>query len=160
MSAVSNPGDRRQQLRERDGDNCWICGEPMDFTAPPHYKLAVTIDHVIPRAAGGRSLLKNLRLAHSKCNNRKGAVHNGVDYARIRDREAARRIARPLEPPPLPPKRRRQGLQQSVGEAFWAAYLRAAEKEAKGVLGSDERYARWVEEGRRLLAQGYGEMTG
>lgn len=57
------------RLRERDGDNCWICGECMDFRAiDGGSRISASIDHVVPKRVGGSHLMKNLKLAHSHCN--------------------------------------------------------------------------------------------
>jgi 5-methylcytosine-specific restriction endonuclease McrA len=78
---VHHPRRVLASLRRRDGDNCSICGLPMDFTLPRAHRRAPTIEHVIPRAAGGSSRLPNLRLAHAyPCNHEKGATHNGRDF--------------------------------------------------------------------------------
>ena len=57
-------------LLERDGLKCqlYFCKEPYDFTDPNN---PLTIDHVIPRAAGGGDELENLVLSHRRCNNKK-----------------------------------------------------------------------------------------
>lgn len=51
---------------ERDRNVCGIC---LDFctTEEAH------IDHVIPVARGGRTVLENLQMAHPRCNREKGA---------------------------------------------------------------------------------------
>jgi 5-methylcytosine-specific restriction endonuclease McrA len=67
-----NPAKARRQLaflRRRDGDNCWLCLRPIDFTItadddPMHYSR----DHVVPRALGGDLGVANMRLAHRRCN--------------------------------------------------------------------------------------------
>lgn len=63
---------RRASLRKRDGDNCWLCGEPMEFDSPTHRAERgdrfATIDHVVERSKGGANALSNLRLAHQICN--------------------------------------------------------------------------------------------
>ena len=51
----------RENLRERDGDDCWFCGAPMGDDC--------TIEHLIPKSKGGRDSLSNYALAHLKCNN-------------------------------------------------------------------------------------------
>ena len=48
-------------LRQRDGDNCGICGEPMAYDE-------MTIDHIIDVAAGGTHEADNVQLAHASCN--------------------------------------------------------------------------------------------
>jgi 5-methylcytosine-specific restriction endonuclease McrA len=61
------PRDRKNKVRkllERDGDDCWLCGHPLDGN--------MSLDHVIPRSRGGGNGLDNLRLAHVECNNRRG----------------------------------------------------------------------------------------
>jgi HNH endonuclease len=60
------------RLRERDGDDCWICLQPIDFTIadindPMHYSR----DHVIPHKRGGLRIVPNLKLAHVVCNVRR-----------------------------------------------------------------------------------------
>lgn len=77
----SNPGIVRRQvraLRRRDGDDCWLCKMPIDFTItsrddPWHWSR----DHFIPRSLGGSSALENLRLAHRWCNSRRGSGGRG-----------------------------------------------------------------------------------
>lgn len=60
-------------LRQRDGDDCYLCGLPIDFTIadfndPMHYSR----DHVVPRVLGGGKDAANTRLAHRQCNTEKG----------------------------------------------------------------------------------------
>ena len=64
----------RELLRARDGDNCQLCHELMDFDLPFTWRLSVTIDHKVPRAVGGTHALANLQLAHRRCNHRKGST--------------------------------------------------------------------------------------
>lgn len=61
-----------QALIERDGDFCQFYDCPFDryeFTKT-NFR---TIDHVIPRAAGGTDTMDNYVLMHFKCNNKKGS---------------------------------------------------------------------------------------
>jgi 5-methylcytosine-specific restriction endonuclease McrA len=61
-------------LRRRDGDNCWICGQPIDFTITDlNDPMSRSRDHVIPRVAGGSNTIENKRLAHRKCNSGRGS---------------------------------------------------------------------------------------
>lgn len=53
----------RQRILARDGGVCWICKQPG----------ATTVDHLIPRAAGGGHEDGNLAAAHLTCNSRRGA---------------------------------------------------------------------------------------
>lgn len=52
----------RKSLLKRDGDACWFCGDAMGDDC--------TIEHLIPRVAGGTNALVNLALAHRLCNQR------------------------------------------------------------------------------------------
>lgn len=71
---------RVHTLADRDGWDCYLCGEPLvDVCAHGdtldrvlHRWLAV-VEHVVPKALGGSSRLENLRLACWPCNARKGA---------------------------------------------------------------------------------------
>lgn len=64
---------KRNQLRMRDGDNCWLCGQPMRFSSgdglDPEF---ATLDHVVPKSQGGTRALSNLKLAHGRCNRSRG----------------------------------------------------------------------------------------
>jgi hypothetical protein len=77
------PAKMRVLVRQRDGDDCCVCLEPIDFTKLPGTWWGPSLEHVIPVAAGGsRCDLENLRLSHAlPCNSHKGAQHEGVDYA-------------------------------------------------------------------------------
>jgi hypothetical protein len=56
-------------LRERDGDDCWLCHLPIDFTVEDiNDPMRYSRDHVVPRAAGGDRGTGNMKLAHRKCN--------------------------------------------------------------------------------------------
>jgi len=52
----------RQNIFRRDGHSCLYCGA----------REGLTLDHVIPRARGGRTHWNNLVTACYKCNSRKG----------------------------------------------------------------------------------------
>lgn len=57
---VSDSQITRHALLDRDGDHCWFCGDPMGKDC--------TIEHLVPKSAGGRNMLANYALAHAKCN--------------------------------------------------------------------------------------------
>jgi hypothetical protein len=81
MSSLTK-AERVGILREKYGDNCAGCHIRMDFTLDRDHPRAPTIDHKIPRAAGGTNALWNLQLMHKwPCNQHKGALHEGIDYA-------------------------------------------------------------------------------
>lgn len=50
----------REKLLERDGDQCWFCGRGMGADK--------TIEHLVPKSAGGKNSLANYALAHRACN--------------------------------------------------------------------------------------------
>ncbi|MBU2913860.1 MULTISPECIES: HNH endonuclease [Reichenbachiella] len=52
----------RQNLFRRDNNQCQYCGSEQDLT----------LDHLIPRSKGGRSMWNNLVTACKKCNAKKG----------------------------------------------------------------------------------------
>lgn len=56
----------RQQVLERDGHQCQICGRKKD-------KVKFDIDHIYPRIMGGDNRIDNLQVLCTTCNRRKGA---------------------------------------------------------------------------------------
>lgn len=58
----------REFLRQRDGDDCWVCGLPLDWEGDRLGPLAGTLDHIHPVRDGGTCTRTNLRLAHRVCN--------------------------------------------------------------------------------------------
>src|SRR6266487_339482 len=77
------PAELRSMVRKRDGDDCYLCDQLIDFTKPPGTWRGPSLEHVFPVAAGGsRTDPENLRLAHAlPCNNQKSATYEGVDYS-------------------------------------------------------------------------------
>lgn len=80
---MPSPTPRRvARIRERDGDLCCYCGEPMVFDRPgrmPAWQWGTqparaTLEHVIDRQHGGTNSPDNLRLAHGRCNNGRNYV--------------------------------------------------------------------------------------
>jgi len=65
MDFVLSRMERIELLVERDGPDCFLCGEEFGKNQK------MTIDHWIPKSAGGSEDLDNLRLAHKICNVRK-----------------------------------------------------------------------------------------
>ena len=59
---------RFEQLRQRDGDNCWRCKRSMRFDLPRGHDQAPTIEHIKPKSQGGTMALENLCLCHGRCN--------------------------------------------------------------------------------------------
>jgi hypothetical protein len=62
------------KLRGFDGDLCFYCGQPMQFTPPPDVgaqwkgKHRATVEHLIDRKFGGTRDVFNAVLAHGRCN--------------------------------------------------------------------------------------------
>lgn len=62
-------------VAQRDGMACYLCfgltdpGDERGGVAGPRYP---SVDHVVPLAVGGWHTLGNARLAHRRCNSRKG----------------------------------------------------------------------------------------
>ena len=57
----------------RDRGRCWICNKFVHPGLPDGDPKSGTVDHVHALMHGGSSMLGNLRLAHSHCNNERGA---------------------------------------------------------------------------------------
>ena len=55
---------RREDIYNRDEGRCGICSKRVPFNR-------MTLDHIIPRSAGGKDTEDNLRLAHMMCNSRR-----------------------------------------------------------------------------------------
>ena len=63
---------RRLILSEEDA--CHLCGQRVDKELQWPHPMCPVIDHVVPLARGGSKLERtNLRLAHNRCNRKKGA---------------------------------------------------------------------------------------
>ncbi|MEM7285436.1 MAG: HNH endonuclease [Actinomycetota bacterium] len=63
---------RVEDLAARDGWECWLCELPIDPDALVGSAERATVDHVVPRSRGGPTEPTNLRLAHARCNGRRG----------------------------------------------------------------------------------------
>ncbi len=63
---------KAHNIGERDGWTCWLCGHRVDPHAPIGSPSSPTVDHVVPRSRGGSNDVANLRLAHRRCNGRRG----------------------------------------------------------------------------------------
>lgn len=57
-----------ERLRARDGDLCWLCNQPIDFSATRNTPSAWSVEHLILASRGGPSTLENLTLCHPGCN--------------------------------------------------------------------------------------------
>jgi hypothetical protein len=116
------------RLAARDGWRCWVCGGDVDHEVAPTAAGAPTIDHVLPKALGGTNDASNLRLAHRRCNGRRGSRLPELDWPR--DLAVS-------DPAPLWPAVRR-------------ALRRPGEWEVVGLLPSEddaERAGSWLADG-------------
>ena len=54
---------------------CWLCGQPIDYSAPPQTPAAFEADHYHPVATHPHLayMTSNLRPAHSSCNRSRGS---------------------------------------------------------------------------------------
>ena len=59
---------RRQELIDRDGSYCYMCGKHLRFQE-------VTLDHVVAKKDGGGNQINNLKVACYTCNHRR---HNNI----------------------------------------------------------------------------------
>jgi 5-methylcytosine-specific restriction endonuclease McrA len=62
----------RPRIIERYGMTCYLCLRPILFGTTSMHPAALTLDHVVPIAQGGRDTEDNLRPAHRACNEDKG----------------------------------------------------------------------------------------
>lgn len=60
------------EIFERDGWSCGICGEPVDRELKWPDPMSKSLDHVRPLAKGGHHVRTNCQLAHLSCNVSKG----------------------------------------------------------------------------------------
>lgn len=61
-----------QELAARDGERCQICMRRLNVFLPGSHQLGPTFDHILPVSRGGTNDAENLRLAHRRCNSRRG----------------------------------------------------------------------------------------
>lgn len=89
MSGPDNLG-KVDRLRARDGDNCWLCGKPMDFDAESNSPKASSIEHLLAKCHGGSEKPENLVLCHPPCNR---SLANRPVAKKVEMREKRRRKA-------------------------------------------------------------------
>jgi len=66
---------QRKEVFQRDGGACRACGQAVTWTRSRQFfgPSVGAVDHIIPRARGGRNTPENLQLLCEGCNARKGA---------------------------------------------------------------------------------------
>jgi 5-methylcytosine-specific restriction endonuclease McrA len=68
-------GVSRDSLRALWGDKCYICYRTMKFHPRDHDDpLYATLEHIVPRAAGGAKTWDNIKLSCRECNNEKKSM--------------------------------------------------------------------------------------
>ena len=65
------------QVYERDGWRCGICGRKVNAERSYPHPMSASLDHVVPLSAGGSHVLANVRCTHLRCNIMRGARGGG-----------------------------------------------------------------------------------
>lgn len=68
---------RDEEIYERDGWICQLCGEPIDRAAYPPHPRSRNIDHIVPIVRGGQHTRENCQAAHRICKMAKGSKVQG-----------------------------------------------------------------------------------
>jgi len=87
MAKVGKPrgyGIARRYLKERDGEDCWLCGQDLNDDA--------TVEHLHSRALGGTDSLDNLALVHERCNRLLGHLPVTVKRQMRADMQQGQRV--------------------------------------------------------------------
>ncbi|MBC7529139.1 MAG: HNH endonuclease [Chthonomonadaceae bacterium] len=64
----------RQIVSKRAGERCEYCQSPLDHSPDPF-----SVEHILPRAEGGKDTLDNLAYSCQGCNNAKHIAIRGLD---------------------------------------------------------------------------------
>ncbi|MBS0470851.1 MAG: HNH endonuclease [Proteobacteria bacterium] len=85
---------RRHRLVAAQQGRCWYCR--IALSEAPRTDTSATIEHIIPRCAGGTMALHNVVAACQGCNRARGVMlaHSYRDLVRRRGREKAQDLAR------------------------------------------------------------------
>lgn len=81
MGSQSEKKRKRTALLKRDGENCGICGGPLNGDH--------SIDHILAKRNGGSNRLENLQLSHTACNQRKNRMIDGRFFKQVNNRAKA-----------------------------------------------------------------------
>jgi 5-methylcytosine-specific restriction endonuclease McrA len=78
MAEHDRPGKGRhwenlKRIARIEQPDCWLCHKPIDWQAHWMHPTAFTLDHVIPKSRGGTDHPDNVRSAHRRCNEERGA---------------------------------------------------------------------------------------
>lgn len=119
------PKSWRYEIAKRDGNNCALCGKPIGDI---NY---ATLDHIIPRHAGGSDTIDNLQLAHYRCNVDRGAPIT-------REMRMAVREGRQLAPEPRAPSEKERVYRELERVQRKCAAQRREIKNLRAVNGTRE----------------------
>lgn len=75
--ASSSEAFTSEEIFERDGWRCGICGQKVDRRLRYPHRRSASLDHIIPVTAGGGHVRENVQCAHLECNWRKNASGPG-----------------------------------------------------------------------------------
>lgn len=71
---------------------CALCRQPIDYTLPARHRWGLTVDHIVPRWAGGSPLdPRNWQPAHRSCNSSRGTRELNARRSRSPQPDAPRR---------------------------------------------------------------------
>ena len=62
-----------QDIRMAHGDDCYLCGKPINYRLKFPHPMSPSVDHIMPISAGGPHSLSNCAMTHMGCNNKKNA---------------------------------------------------------------------------------------
>lgn len=105
----------RRNIYARDRNRCQYCGRK-------HSTTELSLDHVLPRSQGGRSMWTNIVCACTTCNNRKAGR-----TPREAGMKLVKRPARPRRNPLIQLKIRHEkyrSWRQFLGDAYWSVELK------------------------------------
>lgn len=68
MPRRKKDGYTKQEIIDRDGGRCWICGVPINLEYKHPHPQSFTLDHIVPLDKGGSNTSKNIAAAHKICN--------------------------------------------------------------------------------------------
>ncbi len=70
---INAPSEKytREQVLEKTGGKCGICGREIDLNIKYPNPLCFTYDHIVPLSKGGSNLFENVQAAHLGCNCKK-----------------------------------------------------------------------------------------
>lgn len=61
-----------EDVVSHSGADCHLCGIPIDYSLTYPDPMSKSLDHVIPLSKGGAHTLSNVKMAHLRCNSKKG----------------------------------------------------------------------------------------